>query len=165
MRPNQYGGCAMMALGTVSPKVINSGVDSSGLGRWCWIRLSLGTIKTRIVMAYQPSNSKRSAGTTIKDQHSRYFCALRDLRSPCTKFFEQIVSQLISWKAIDNDIVLLGNFNKNVCTGRLTRHLAQDYLNLTEIWRRHIGIPIPPTFRTSSAPIDGIFATSGIECV
>ncbi len=35
MRLNQYGGCAMMALGTLSPKVVNSGIDSTNLGRWC----------------------------------------------------------------------------------------------------------------------------------
>jgi hypothetical protein len=165
MRPNQYGGCAMMAMGTLSPKVVNSGVDFTGLGRWCWIRLGSGSKKTLIVMAYQPSNSGRSARTTIKDQHSRYFCALGDTRSPCTIFFEQLVTQLISWKTIDNDIALLGDFNENVYTGRLARRLAQDNLNYTEICRCHTGIPIPPTFWTGSAPIDGIFATSGIECV
>ncbi len=116
-------------------------------------------------MAYQPSNSGRSAGNTVKDQHSRYFRALGDAKSPCTIFFKQLVSQLISWKAINKNIVLLGNFNENVYTGRFARRLAQDDLNLTEICRRHTGIPIPPTFQTGSAPINGIFATSGIECV
>jgi hypothetical protein len=61
--------------------------------------------------------------------------------------------------------VLLGNFNKNVYTRRLARRLAQDDLNLIEICRRHTGIPIPPTFRTGSALINGISATSGIKCV
>jgi hypothetical protein len=155
----------MMALSTLSLEVINSDVDSTGLGRWCWICLGLSAKKTSVVMEYQQSNSGRSVGTTFKDQHSRYFCVLGDARSPRTIFFEQHVSQLISWKAINNDIVLLGNFNKNVYTGRLAWRLAQDDPNLTEICRRHTGIPIPPTFRTGSAPINGIFATSGIECV
>ncbi len=57
MRTNQFGGCSMMALGTISPEVVNSGVASTGLRRWCWIQLDSGTKKTRIVMAYQPSNS------------------------------------------------------------------------------------------------------------
>jgi hypothetical protein len=111
----------MMALGTLSPEVINSGVDFTGLGRWCWIHLGLGIKKTRIIMAYQPSNSGRSAGTTIKDQHSRYFCALGDAKLPRTIFFKQLVSQLILWKAINNDILLLGGFNENVYTRRLAR--------------------------------------------
>jgi hypothetical protein len=90
MRPNQYGGCAMMALGTLSPKVINSGIDSTSLGRWCWICLGSGTKKMQIVMVYQPSNLVWSAGTTLKDQHSRYFCALGDARSPRTIFLRSL---------------------------------------------------------------------------
>jgi hypothetical protein len=116
-------------------------------------------------MAYQPSNSGRSARTTVKDQHSRYFCALGNARSPGTIFYEQLVSQLITWKAIDNDIVLLGDFNENIYSGHLARQLTQDDLNLTEICRQHTGILIPPTFRRGSVPIDGIFATLGIKCV
>jgi hypothetical protein len=67
MRTNLFGGCAMMALGTISLEVVNLGVDLTGLERWCWIQLGLRTKKTRKVMAYQPSNSGQSAGTTIKD--------------------------------------------------------------------------------------------------
>jgi hypothetical protein len=33
MRPNQFGGCAMMALKTISSEVIDTGVDITGLGR------------------------------------------------------------------------------------------------------------------------------------
>jgi hypothetical protein len=68
-------------------------------------------------MAYQPSNSGRSAGTTVKDQHSCYFQSLGDARPPRTIFFEQLIVQLTLWKTTDNDIILLGNFNKNVYTG------------------------------------------------
>jgi hypothetical protein len=117
---NQYGGCAIMAMNPISAEVQNTGVDSTGLGRWCWIHLGSGQCKTRIVTAYQPSNSSRSsAGTTVKDQQSRYFCARGDACSPRTIFFEQLITQLLLWKSIDNDIVLLGDFNRNVYTGRL----------------------------------------------
>jgi hypothetical protein len=96
MLTNQYGGCAIMAMNTISAKVQETGVDGTGLGRWCWIRLGSGPRKTRIVMAYQPSNSSRSsAGTTVKDQQSRYFCARGDARSLMTIFFEQLIAQLL----------------------------------------------------------------------
>jgi hypothetical protein len=42
MRPNQNNGCAMMAMGTFFPKVVDSGVDFTGLGRWCWISIARG---------------------------------------------------------------------------------------------------------------------------
>ncbi len=87
--PNWLGGCAVMALGTLAPEVLKSGIDSSGLGQWCWIWVGSGSKKMHIVMAYQPSNSGRSAGTTVKDQHSWHFGALRDARSPQMIFYER----------------------------------------------------------------------------
>ena len=119
MRTNQFGGCAIMALGTLSPQVIGSGVDTTGLGHWCWVHLGIGAKTTRVVMAYQPSNSGRSAGTTVKDQQSRYCCALGDTRSPRSIFFEHLVDNIKQWKSINNDIVLMGSFNKIIYTGRL----------------------------------------------
>jgi hypothetical protein len=32
MHPNQFGGCAIMAMSTVAPELINTGVDIMGLG-------------------------------------------------------------------------------------------------------------------------------------
>lgn len=124
-----------------------------------------GRKKTRIVMAYQPSNSGRSAGTTVKDQQERYFQALGHARSPQTIFYEQLISQLALWKISDNDIILMGDFYEHVYKGRLARRLGGDDLNFKEMCSLHTGIPLPPTFRTGSIPIDGIFATAGIECV
>jgi hypothetical protein len=155
----------MMALKTISSKVIDTGVDITGLGRWCWLLLGSGRKKTRIVMAYQPSNSGRSAGTTVKDQQARYFQALGDSRSPRTIFFEQLVSQLAIWKTSDNDIILLGDFNEHVYNGCLAKRITADDLNFKEMCHHHTGLYLPPTFRAGSIPIDGIFATSGIECV
>jgi hypothetical protein len=68
IQQNQFGGCAMMAMGTMSPKVVKSRVDFTGLGSWCWMRVSSGTKKTRIVIAYQPCSFGQSAGTMVKDQ-------------------------------------------------------------------------------------------------
>ncbi len=46
MQRNQYGGCAMMAIGSFSAEVIKTGVDPYGLGRWCWFRVGSGDKKT-----------------------------------------------------------------------------------------------------------------------
>jgi hypothetical protein len=94
--PNQFGGCAMIAFRSFAPEVTNLGINTTGLGRWCWFCIGSGSKKTRIVLAYQPSNlGSSSAGTTVKDQHLRYFRALGNAHSARTIFFEQLVSQLI----------------------------------------------------------------------
>jgi hypothetical protein len=119
MQQNQFGGCAMMVMGTISLKVVDSGVNFTGLGLWHWMRVGSGTKKIRNVIAYQPCKSGQSAGTTVKDQQSQYFRALEDAQSPRTIFFKQLISQLLVWKRIDSDIVLLSNFNENIYLGQL----------------------------------------------
>ncbi len=58
-------------------------------------------------MSYQPSGSKLtySAGTTVREQHVRYFKACRDKQLACTIFYEQLIAQLIIWKHTDLDII------------------------------------------------------------
>ncbi len=167
MQQNQHGGCAMMAMGRFSAEVVELGINLTGLGHWCWLKVGSGEKKTRIIMAYQSSGSKstNSAGTTVREQHEQYFKARGNLRSARTIFFEQLISQLIVWKHTDHNIILIGDFNKNVYLGRIAQHLSQPDLMLSEQCLQCTGIHIPPTFRDGIIPIDAIFATAGIECV
>ncbi len=126
--------------------------------------LGSGRTKTRIIMAYQPSNSGRFVGTTVNDQQAWYFQSLGEACSPRTIFFEQLVTQLALWKTSDNDIILLGDFNEHVYNGQLAQRITSPDLNFREICQHHTGQFLPPTFRTGSIPIVGIFATHGIEC-
>jgi hypothetical protein len=165
MHRNQYGRCAMMAMGCFSAEVIKTGVDPYGLGHWCWLRVGSGDKKTRIVMAYQPSGSKLtySTGTTIHEQHERYFKARRDLQPARTIFYEQLIAQLIIWKHSDLDIILLGDFKENIYTGKITKHLALSDLMLSEQCLQCTGMHVPPTFRDSTVPTDSIFVDPRIS--
>ncbi len=118
-------------------------------------------------MAYQPSgsSSSNSAGTTVWKQHEQYFKAQGDLRSARSIFFEQLIAQLVVWKATDADIILLGDFNENVYTGRIAKRLEQADLNFSEECLGCTGMHILPTFRDGIMPIDAVYATAGIECV
>ena len=101
----------------------------------------------------------------VRDQHEQYFEARGDLRSARMIFFEQLISQLIVWKHTNHDIILLGDFNKNVYSGRIAQRLSQPDLMFSEQCLQCTGIHIPPPFRNGIIPIDAIFATAGIECV
>jgi hypothetical protein len=85
-------------------------------------------------MAYQPSGSKStySAGTTVREQHERYFEAREDLQPARTIFYEQLIAQLIVWKHTDSDIILLGDFYENIYTGQIAKHLALPDLMLSK---------------------------------
>jgi hypothetical protein len=72
----------MMAMGPFSAKVVETGVDPYGLGRWCWMKVGSREKKKWIVMIYQPSGTSttNSAGTTVREQHEPYFEARGDIR-------------------------------------------------------------------------------------
>ncbi len=167
MQRNQHGRCAMMAIGCFSAEVFETGVDPYGLGRWCWLKVGSGDKTTQIVMAYQPSGSRssNSARTTVRELHEQYFEACGNLHPARTIFFEQLIAQLVIWKHTDSDIILLGDFNENVYSGRIAKRLSLPDLMLTEQCLQCTGIHIPPNFRDGTVPIDAIFATSGIECI
>jgi hypothetical protein len=167
MQRNQHGRCAMMTMGQFLVEVVETGVDHYDLGQWCWMKVGSGDKKTRKVMAYQPSgsSSSNSAGTMVREQHERYFKAQGDLRPAKAIFFEQLIAQLVVWKTTDADIILLGDFNKNVYTGRIAKRIVQADLNFSEQCLGCTGLHIPPTFRDRSMPIDAVYATAGIECV
>jgi hypothetical protein len=118
-------------------------------------------------MAYQPSGSSNSnsVGTTVREQHERYFKARGNLRSAKAIFFEQLIAQLVVWKATDKDIILLGDFNENVYTGRIAKRLEQADLNFSEQCLGCTGTHIPPTFRDGIMPINAVYAMAGIKCV
>jgi hypothetical protein len=157
----------MMAMGCFSAEVMKLGVNPSSLGPWCWQKVGSGNKKTRIVMAYLPSDSKFacSAKTTVREQHERYFEARGNLRSACTIFFELLIAQLIVWKHTNSNIVLPGDFNENVYSGRISKCLSLLDLMFSKQCLQCTGIHILPTFSYGTIPIDAIFATAGIECV
>ena len=80
-------------------------------------------------------------------------------------FFEQLIAQLVVWKATDADIILLGDFNENVYSGRIAKRPEQTDLNFSEQCLGCTGMHIPPTFRDGIMPIDTVYDTFGIECV
>ena len=51
---SQAGGAAMMAIGRVKVKVMDTGVDETDLGRWCWIKLGGGGKTTYVATVYVP---------------------------------------------------------------------------------------------------------------
>ena len=73
---SQPGGTAVAAFSRLSSFILESGQDSTGLGRWSWIRVGTEGRKTRIITAYQPvSPSRRGQDTnrrTVWHQHRRY---------------------------------------------------------------------------------------------
>ncbi len=55
---NQWGGTCVTTVGQLSSFVTETGVDSTGLGRWSWVQMGGGGKTTRVITAYQPVNPR-----------------------------------------------------------------------------------------------------------
>ena len=67
-------GTAMMALGSFSSYVLDTGVDYTGLGRWSWILVGLAEKTTRIVVVCQTCvPNKDNKGMTVFEENQQYF--------------------------------------------------------------------------------------------
>ncbi len=162
---NQMGGTAMMTIGRLSSSVVESGCDHTGLGRWSWQLLGRAETRTRVIVAYQPCKpSPTSKGYTVWSQHQRYFQPLGDFRSPRTIFYEQLIAQLLIWKAAGEEIILCGDFNENVYTGRIASRLQENDILMGEQCLAATATRLPPTFAGGGKrAIDCVYATAGIE--
>ena len=66
-------------------------------------------------------------------------------------FFQDLVDQLLQLKQEEQEIVLMGNFNKDVYEDRLTTRIPEDELQLSEqcllvtgkgcLPHSHVGVP------------------------
>jgi hypothetical protein len=76
---------------------------------------------TQIVTAYQPCDTKKqpTMGEMVWDQHTRYFEAQGGIQDFWTMFKLDLLSLLCRRKTWSDEIILMGNFNKNVNTGPL----------------------------------------------
>ena len=166
IRRDQWGGTCIAAVGRFSSFVKEVGSDSSGLGRWSWVRVGGGGKTTRMIIAYQPcgTRGRKTMGETVWDQHTRYFEARGEIRDPKTMFKQDLVNLLRQSKASGDEILLMGDFNENVYTGPLSLLLSGDDLRMSELCRRITGIPLPPTHLRGQTPIDAVFGTAGITC-
>jgi hypothetical protein len=156
----------MLAVGRISSFVTEVGVDTSSLGHWSWMYVGGGGKQMGIVTAYQLCNPKQrtTVGKIVWDQHSHYFEAMGEIRDPRTMFKLDLLSLLCRWKASGDEILLIGDFNKNVYTGLLATALAGEDLRVHELCQCTTGIPLPPTHICGRTPIDAIYATAGLVC-
>jgi hypothetical protein len=153
-----------LAFGRLSPFVTDTGVDSTGLGWWSWLYVGRGGKTTRILIAYQPGRPNNiTCGRTVWDQHVCYFEAREEVRNPCIMFQSDLLSLLCVWKAAGDEKLLLGDFNEDVYTGRLSLALSNGDLRMTEVCPQTTGVPLPPTHQ-GVVPIDAAFGTAGLLC-
>ena len=150
----QQGGTATITQSKVAHRHRDNGFDSTGLGRWSWIRIAgkQGCI-TRFVTVYCPV--KTGKGNTIYTQQLRVLH-----EDPTSRFWNDLSQLIIQWHSDGEQIVLSGDWNEDVTSPRMKEWL--DLVGLKDlIIPQHEDKP-PPTYHRGSDTIDAIFGSKSV---
>lgn len=155
----QYGGSALLVRDETVATIHTKGTDT--LGRWSWvaIRGRRGSM-TYIVSVYRPCHS---LGPTTVYQQQRT-AMLRQGQDLCPLLhFSQALSELLSpWVQAGHSVVVGGDFNGDITPGSsLWTMFHRLHLSLAGHPRLRWGTA-PPSHRSGSSTIDGIFVTSNL---
>mmetsp|Transcript_13591 Transcript_13591/g.25469 ORF Transcript_13591/g.25469 Transcript_13591/m.25469 type:complete len:226 (-) Transcript_13591:111-788(-) len=118
-----------------------------------------GGASIRIVSAYRPNKSK--GPHTVYSQQLNYFNKIGEVWEPRAAFFEDLGKEIETWKAAGDQVLFFANINKDVRDPAIVSFFKK--LGMRELLLEHHGKDLPPSTIEGSKPIDGIWATRGID--
>ena len=160
----QRGGVAILVRDSHTGRICGSGIDSSGLGRWVWIRMrGHNGSMLRIISAYRPVSNPREAGSTWS-QHARFFETQQPPRQgdPRQLFLDDLDALLKEAYAAGDQILLALDANEPQLwsPGNPLDALAAPYDMTNLHFVRHDRASAPPTHNRGSRPIDAMFGST-----
>ena len=155
----------MIASDEVTHRVIETGKDPTGLGRWCWMRLQgRNGIRVRIITVSRPCDTP--GATTVFQQQNRYLRRHNSKFEPQEALYDDLFKACSNW-LMDGDQLIVGiDANEDIRTGQTAEFF--NNLGMQEaILTRHATRSPPATHNrdNSREPIDGIFVTPGLHAV
>jgi hypothetical protein len=162
---HQAGGVTLWGMNEGAHRVMDSGRDCRGLGRWAWTRYrGRNNMSLRVVTVYRPVLN-RTGVLSVWNQQKSYFKSIKEDRCPREMFIHDLLSEVATWLETGDQLVVGGDINDDVrsclCSQRLTD------IGLTEILTHTHGLDGPSTYNRGSTPINGIYVTPtqrGIRC-
>jgi Reverse transcriptase (RNA-dependent DNA polymerase) len=152
----QAGGVSQWTVEDMSTRLVNTGIDSSGLGRWAWQRIQgRQGVATRIITAYRPVVGKYPG--SVAAQQQAHFDKVGREGDPRDIFTDDLCTDIKSWQEQGDQIVLILDANENVTRGKFVDRLRT--VGIFEMITRKHGAEGPATFHEGSEPIDGIFVS------
>ena len=161
----------MMVTGRLSNYVLETGCDSTGLGRWVYMTLGSDYKKTHVIVVYRPCAKsylrrrvKSSLGSSVCEQEERYFCRRGEFRDPRNMFDVDLLALIRKWRQNDEEVLMMGDFNKDIYRAHLFGCLGADDIMMTEQFHQLFNKHAPFSHNSGKKPIMGVFATPGIDC-
>jgi len=150
----QPGGMAIVVLNEWAHWATRPGDDTTGLGRWSWVRLrGQENHHLRIVAVYCPCKSNGHL-TTYQQQirgqsiHEPFMC-------PRKKLLQDLQAQIIEWRSDGDQVIILADMNDDVWEDPILALATRTGLHDAVISQHGPGTP--NTHNRGSTPIDGIF--------
>ena len=160
---NQFGGTAMVAVNDVTSRIIGTGGDDAGLGRWAWVRFR-GKNKSfgRIISLYQPHKcDDKLHPKSVYRQQQRYWLQNKSDKCPLEHFRDDLCTLLLKWITKNEKVIILMDANENVVTGEL--HTRLEQIGMVSVFKTKFGTGnMPATYHRGKEPIDDIFVTKNI---
>ncbi len=159
----QYGGTAIFTINNIAHRVADKGCDGSGLGRWSWTKLrgKKGHILT-IITAYRPNPP--SAGVMgVYTQHTKCFNSINCDICLREAFLTNLKQEITLFQEAGSHIIVMLDGNEDMHRGLLSQTF--NTLQLREVILQCHRNRAHSTYRrnTNEVPIDGIWASLGIE--
>ena len=157
---NQYGGTSVVATNTIASRVISTGLDDAGLGRWAWIKFR-GKNKTfaRIISVYQPhEGSDKLHPKSVYRQQQRYWLNKDSDTCPLLHFQDDLCEILKKYIDDGERVIVLTDANESITQGML--HQRLERLGLVSIYKNKFGTgTLPATYHRGTEMIDDILVT------
>ena len=161
-KKKQFGGVAMITVGSMAYRKMETGFDHTRRGRWQWTRYRGAYDRVvRVVNVYRPCHNL-DVGSTYSQQ-ARSMLKNKDAREPRAAWMEDLAVEIKSWRKQGDSLIIMGDFNEDVRSKSFQDwkedlHLIDSCLNSLDDTQQ-----APATFNRGSAPIDTILCTSGVE--
>ena len=111
------GGVGMIASEEVTHRVIETGKDPTGLGRWCWMRLQgRNGIRVRIITVYRPCDTP--GATTVFQQQNRYLRRHNSKSEPREALYDDLFKACSKWLTVAHQLSVGIDANEDIRTGQ-----------------------------------------------
>ena len=154
-------------MGRSSHRVLKSGQDPSGLGRWAWTLFAgRNNTKLRVISGYRPNPDPTDSTGSVYSQQERHLRSIKDDRNPRRAFVKDLYKELLAWSAEGNLFLIGLDANDNIRTGDVNAMLRS--LGIVDVHHKQHPHLLPTATcnkNTQPIPVDGIWASPSLDCV
>lgn len=165
---SQPGGTGILLTQSLLEYAKTTENDHRHLGRWTsWVLSHTPDHVTRLIVAYCPCKVHGRTAQGLKTVHRQHITYIQQNGleyTPYQLFVKDLVSQLKTWRANNERLILCIDLNEHPLTGVISKRIRSDDIELFEqtstFWPDG---KEPNTHIEGSKPIDGIFTTPDVD--